>query len=64
MSPKEIKKYKENGVPQSVIDFTIKFLQDNNYKLFNLAMLDNKEFRIMFTNHSGWTDARIFKISE
>lgn len=56
MTRKQIKLFKNRGFPygiteeivNKVIDETNKFLQNNDYEYFNLAILGNDVFRIMF----------------
>ena len=63
MTVKEQKHYKQQGFPEKIINETIKFLQDNNYTLFNLARITKDEYRVMFRNTKGKVDAMIFQIS-
>lgn len=64
MTAKEIKTYKQKGIPDSVIQQTTKFLEENNYTLFNIALLGASEFRIMYRNKDGIVEAKIFPIIE
>lgn len=64
ISPKELKKLKQKGVSDSIIAQAEKFLEENKFELFNLALLGNNEFRIMFWNGMGTMEAKIFPIPE
>jgi hypothetical protein len=64
MTDKQIQTYLKQNYPQSVLDDTVKFLEENKASLFNLALLGAGEFRVMYRLPDNKVEARIFNIRQ
>ncbi|MEK6881803.1 MAG: hypothetical protein AABY22_19450 [Nanoarchaeota archaeon] len=63
MTDKQIVEYLDKGFSRSVINQTIDFLKQNNGELFNLAIIDQNTFRIMWKDlKTKRVEAKLFPI--
>ena len=63
IDPKDIKKYKEMGFKDELLAEVNKFLEDNDYSLYNLACLGDT-YRVMYKNKNGYCSAQLFPMKK
>lgn len=61
LTEKQKQTYLQKNYPEKILDEVEKFLELNDYSLFNLAILDSSEYRVMYRdNKTGKVNSQIF----
>ncbi len=62
LSLKQLKDYQKRGYPKSVIQEATAFIKEKEAELLYLTLLSQHEYRIMWKDKTGQSEAKIFPI--